>query len=493
MNYSNYRKRDFHVRRSIALVPGEALPSRPVSWSISYRLVAPIAMATDALIVLIAGVAGCVAYQLSTRGVYGNIPQYAGLAAVSAALLIALGRSAGLYEPSALLNFKLQVRQITLRWFGILLFLATAGFAMKVGESFSRGATTLFIIFGLSGLVGMRAAWRVILADGLAVRRVEGRNIVLVADHASAADSGLIEALKRHGMQLVNHFVLPANRKDRRAQKEVIAQAVSSLRRSNVEEIVVAANLDHWSEIKEIFSDFRILPIPVNLIPVGATKDLFYLPSHQIGDTITIELQRGPRTLFERFVTRAVDIAIAATALVLFLPLLVMTAIAIKLDSSGPVIFRQRRCGFNGRLFNIYKFRTMSVLEDGKKVVAAKAGDARITRIGKWLRRTSIDELPQLLNVLQGTMSIVGPRPHALAHDDEFDKLLGNYAYRQHVKPGITGWAQVHGLRGETRTVADIEERIKLDLWYIDNWSLSLDFRIILMTVVEVLRGENAY
>ncbi len=139
------------------------------------------------------------------------------------------------------------------------------------------------------------------------------------------------------------------------------------------------------------------------------------------------------------------------------------------------------------------KFRTMSVLEDGETVVQAKPNDGRVTRVGNWLRRTSIDELPQLLNALQGNMSIIGPRPHALAHDSEFSNLVANYAYRHHVKPGITGWAQVNGFRGRTCTVADIEKRLELDLWYIDNWSLALDFKIALMTIIEIAQGENAY
>jgi putative colanic acid biosynthesis UDP-glucose lipid carrier transferase len=135
----------------------------------------------------------------------------------------------------------------------------------------------------------------------------------------------------------------------------------------------------------------------------------------------------------------------------------------------------------------------MFVQEDGATIVPAQPNDRRVTRVGNLLRRTSIDELPQLFNVLKGTMSIVGPRPHAVAHDDQFDILVSNYAYRQHVKPGLTGWAQINGYRGELRTLADIEQRVKFDLWYIDNWSLPVDFKIIIMTLVEIIRGENAY
>ncbi|TYO60727.1 undecaprenyl-phosphate glucose phosphotransferase, partial [Bradyrhizobium hipponense] len=173
--------------------------------------------------------------------------------------------------------------------------------------------------------------------------------------------------------------------------------------------------------------------------------------------------------------------------------LLALAAAAIKLDSSGPVLFKQQRCGFNGRIFSIRKFRTMHVLENGPVIVQATLLDRRVTRVGRWLRRTSFDELPQLLNVLDGSMSLVGPRPHALAQDGEFDRLVRNYALRRRVKPGLTGWAQVHGCRGPTPTAVAIETRVQYDLWYIDNWSLRLDLVILLRTPIEVLRGRNAY
>jgi putative colanic acid biosynthesis UDP-glucose lipid carrier transferase len=135
----------------------------------------------------------------------------------------------------------------------------------------------------------------------------------------------------------------------------------------------------------------------------------------------------------------------------------------------------------------------MSVLEDGPSIIQAQFADKRLTRLGAWLRRTSIDELPQLLNVLEGSMSLVGPRPHALAHDNQFDKIVRNYAFRRRVKPGLTGWAQVNGCRGPTPTAPSIERRVEYDLWYIDNWSLRLDFAILLQTPMEILRGHNAY
>ena len=187
---------------------------------------------------------------------------------------------------------------------------------------------------------------------------------------------------------------------------------------------------------------------------------------------------------------RVVDVAVAGFALVAVLPVMVLAAAAIKLDSSGPVIFRQRRSGFDQREFTIYKFRTMHALDDGAAIRQARRGDARITRVGAFLRRTSIDELPQLLNVLRGEMSLVGPRPHAIAHDQAFMASVGNYRMRHRVKPGITGWAQISGCRGETAHPEQIERRVELDLWYISHWSLRLDLRILCRTALDVVHHD---
>jgi undecaprenyl-phosphate galactose phosphotransferase/putative colanic acid biosynthesis UDP-glucose lipid carrier transferase len=174
------------------------------------------------------------------------------------------------------------------------------------------------------------------------------------------------------------------------------------------------------------------------------------------------------------------------------LPLMLVTALLIKLDSPGPVLFRQTRNGFNQQPFTIFKFRTMSVLEDGPVVKQARRNDPRVTRLGRWLRRSSIDELPQLFNVIRGEMSLVGPRPNAQSHNSEYEKLIAKYAFRHHVKPGLTGWAQVRGHRGETQYIEQMERRVDHDLWYINNWSLLLDFKILLLTAFLTFR-QNAY
>ena len=171
-------------------------------------------------------------------------------------------------------------------------------------------------------------------------------------------------------------------------------------------------------------------------------------------------------------------------ALVILAPLLLTVAVLIKLGSPGTAIFRQMRRGFNGKPFEIWKFRTMTVSENGETVTQATKGDARVTKIGRFLRMTSIDELPQLWNVLRGDMSLVGPRPHALAHDNYYDELISNYIYRHHMKPGLTGWAQVNGFRGETPTIDLMEKRVEYDVWYVSNWSIWLDLKIMARTAV---------
>ena len=190
---------------------------------------------------------------------------------------------------------------------------------------------------------------------------------------------------------------------------------------------------------------------------------------------------------------RALDILVAGGALLFFAPLFLLVAILIKLESPGPVLFRQLRGGLNGRSFTIYKFRSMRCQENGSKVVQAKRDDARITIVGKIIRKSSIDELPQLLNVLKGDMSIVGPRPHALAHDEQYGALIANYNLRFRARPGLTGLAQIRGLRGGTTALEAMAARVDADNEYIERWTLGSDIKILLMTVPHLLMAENAY
>ena len=190
---------------------------------------------------------------------------------------------------------------------------------------------------------------------------------------------------------------------------------------------------------------------------------------------------------------RVLDIAASLLLIVLLSPVLALVTIAVLADSRGPLLFAQRRTGLNGKTFPILKFRSMHVMEDGAEIKQAAKGDARITRVGRIIRKLSLDELPQLFNVVAGDMSLVGPRPHAIAHDEYYGDVIANYRLRQQVKPGITGWAQVNGARGETPTVAHMQARVELDAWYVAHQSLALDLLILARTPLEVLRTRNAH
>jgi putative colanic acid biosynthesis UDP-glucose lipid carrier transferase len=293
----------------------------------------------------------------------------------------------------------------------------------------------------------------------------------------------------RHGYEIMQFFHFSTNI----PKKRVIEQVIAFARGSDIEEIFFAADVQQWSEISLMAQELCVIPLPLTLLPDARTAELFQRPSRQFGSIVGVEFRRAPLSLAERFFKRLSDIVCSVGGVIALLPIFLIVALAIKLDSTGPVLFTQTRHGFNGKRFKILKFRTMRVLEDGDTIAQAVRGDSRVTRIGLWLRMTSIDEIPQFFNVLKGDMSIVGPRPHAAAHDNYYADVISQYAFRHHVKPGITGWAQIQGCRGETPTVNSMKERVDRDIWYIDNWSLLLDFYIILRTAVEVIRSRNAY
>jgi Undecaprenyl-phosphate glucose phosphotransferase len=460
-------------------------------WPVSYRSIEVLAVVIDILIILSAGVLADMIYRLATTGFADQITDYTAAAAVVAALFTSLLKGRGLYKPMALLAWTSQVRAVTLTWIGVFMFLAGCVFALKIGNTFSRGTIVSFAAIGLFGLVAHRTFWRTALESGLASGKWSGRKIVLISENSPASD--VQQQLLRHGFRIQRHFALAADSSHASHWDDIVSQAISYTRCSNVDELFIAAELQSWTKIKKSAERLRLLPLPVNLVAVGPTSKLLTQPVSAIGNAIVIELQRAPLNFFERLVKRAIDIVFAGTALIALIPLLTLVAIAIKLDSPGRVIFRQTRHGFNGKPFNILKFRTMTVVEDGDSIKQASRLDKRVTRVGFWLRRTSIDELPQLINVLNGEMSLVGPRPHAAAHDNYFDQVIANYAFRQRMKPGITGCAQVNGSRGETPTIDAMQRRVQLDRWYVENWSFQLDFGIMFRTIIELVRGRNAY
>jgi putative colanic acid biosysnthesis UDP-glucose lipid carrier transferase len=490
----NFVERHLEVNISDVSARGlDELPAVQRKWPIHYDSVEPLAVVADLATILLASVFSEFLYHLYGAGTLGDIGKSVGSAILVSALFTSVMKIRGMYRPTELLLLRNQVRGVCLAWIGVFLLLAGTVFALKIGSELSRGSSLLFALFGLVALIVHRSVMKDLLTRGLAGRKFSGRKIVLITDHSQLDDANLTETLTDLGFCVEGHFVLPPPGAKSSRRERVTARVIEHIRGSDVEEVVIGADPNRWSDLRSLVAELRVVPFPVCFVPVGAASEIFRRPSRELGNAICVELQRGPLTGIEHAAKRCIDVLFAGIVLIALLPMFLIVAVAIKLDSPGPILFRQQRCGFNGKCFQIRKFRTMSVLEDGSSVVQAQFADKRVTSLGRWLRRTSIDELPQLLNVLDGSMSLVGPRPHAIAHDNQFDKVVRNYAFRRRVKPGLTGWAQVHGCRGPTPTAASIERRVEYDLWYIDNWSLRLDFAILLQTPIETLRGRNAY
>jgi Undecaprenyl-phosphate glucose phosphotransferase len=272
-----------------------------------------------------------------------------------------------------------------------------------------------------------------------------------------------------------------------------LAEAVASARCLEPDAIFLLVPWSATETIERCAEAFLALPVAIHL---GAEQILHKFEEAELsklGPIASLQLTRMPLSRLEIVQKRLFDLVFAALALIALTPLLAVVAVLIKMDSPGPVFFVQRRYGFNQQPFRIIKFRTMRALDDGAVIRQAVPGDPRVTRIGRWLRRWNIDEIPQLFNILTGDMSLVGPRPHALSHDHEYERRISLYARRHNVMPGITGWAQIHGYRGETDTEEKMQNRVEHDLFYIDNWSLWLDLKIIARTVLSPSAYRNAY
>ncbi|GGK34048.1 exopolysaccharide biosynthesis polyprenyl glycosylphosphotransferase [Salinarimonas ramus] len=386
------------------------------------------------------------------------------------------------------------VWEITVVAFIVLAFL------QKDAEALSRGALGLVAIGGPFLLLPVRRALVSVLQDYATSRRMLDSTVLVVG--VEEAVRGVEKAIGRdaHGrrvaavLQLRDVETGPAAEGETppaATLEEDLAFAVSLARLTRPEEIVIALGRVRPGILARTVEALRAIPCEVYVSFEDVLAEVPQVAGTRLEDR-SLRLIRPPLTLSERVSKRLLDVALAGTALVLLAPLLALVALAIRLDGPGPILFRQRRYGLNLAPFRILKFRTMTTLEDGRVVRQAERNDPRVTKIGRVLRRWNIDELPQLWNVLVGDMSLVGPRPHAMTHDQSFMREATSYVYRHRVKPGITGWAQVNGCRGEIRSEDDIRRRLAHDLYYIDNWSLYLDLQIMILTLVSPRAYRNA-
>lgn len=377
------------------------------------------------------------------------------------------------------------------------LFIISMLFVLKEGASFSRVVVLGWYGASLLALV----SWRLSAKQIKAWRRRRGLSMQKVAI-IGLTDSGLklLEQMQQHielGFECIGFYDDRApsrlNPNKQSLLKGSIEEGVALAQQGKISKLYICLPMLAERRIADIIQRLGDTTVDVLLVPDFVLKNLMHARIGSVGDTDTLSVFESPVYGIKDFYKRTFDLVFSITVLVLIAPLLLMIAIAIKLDSRGPVLFKQHRYGLDGKAINVFKFRSMRVQENGARVVQATKGDPRITRLGGFLRRTSLDELPQFFNVLLGDMSVVGPRPHAAAHNEEYRKQVAYYMLRHKVRPGITGWAQVNGWRGETDTLEKMEMRIKYDLEYIRHWSLWFDIRIVFLTLFKGFTGKNVY
>ncbi len=395
------------------------------------------------------------------------------------------------YSTKSLRDPKEQVRLVLWRWNVAFSVFVVALFMIQATDFYSRGAIISQYALGIMAALAIRLVLSRFVEKGLEKGIIGGRRIVMVGRKEILDE--LASGLRRDGVgtEIVDVIVLDPN--DAQSKKAAIQRVQALHRRMPVEDIVIALPWQEHPHIRDFVEGLSIVTATIHLAPDQSWDWIRDLVLARVGRTHTLRLARAPLTLKDRGLKRAFDIVVAGSLLVAATPMLLLIAACIKLDSSGPVLFRQRRNGFNHREFRVFKFRTMTTMDDGEVIRQAERNDSRITRVGRLLRRTNLDEVPQLLNVILGDMSLVGPRPHAVAHDNEYEERIRLYANRHKVKPGITGWAQVNGLRGETDTVEKMIARVEYDLFYIDHWSVMFDVKIMLATLFSPRSYRNAY
>lgn len=404
----------------------------------------------------------------------------------------------GAYKPVRGRSSRQYISSVTKSWFILLFSLVALSALLKVTSYFSRG---WFLCWTFSSW-GVLILSRVFMIELLNSLRRKGHNLKkVVIFGAGVLGAKLYEQtqINRDFGYDVRFFLddIPEKNQAYFSDKKVIKAAsdlAEQLKNEGIHELWIALPLRAESRVKDILHALRHSFIQVRFIPDIFSFHLFNCAISDVGGIPTIDLNTTNIAGVNTWIKALEDYFLGAIILILISPILLILALIVKCTSRGPVFYKQLRHGFDGKPIKIYKFRSMYIHnEDKNNIIQASKADSRITPIGKFLRRTSLDELPQFINVLQGKMSIVGPRPHALSHNEFYKDQIDHYMLRHKVKPGITGWAQVNGWRGETDTLEKMQKRVEHDIYYLQNWSLWFDFKIIFLTIFKGFVGENAY
>ena len=461
---------------------------------VSKRVIADLMMCVDGATIFGASLLAKWLYINLHLGTATGSAPYAVVAAVGSVFCLVMFRYRGLYEFQVLSHVRGQTRRILFGFLATALALMAAGYLLKISEDYSRGWFALWFALSCVGVMALHFSGARILQWWGALGWF-ARHVVIYGSGEIAEN-----LIRKVGMSSMNLRVvgvfddLPESERPNVPIRGGLSDLIAFGQTHRVDEVLIAMPLGDELRIANLVEQLSLLPSDIRLCPSSTN---FRIPpkgllSYQ-GLTV-LELERRPMDDWAPIIKNIEDRVLSALLLVGFAPLFLAIAVAIKLDSKGSVIFRQKRHGFNHEVFNVYKFRTMHVSqEDDENIVQAMRHDPRVTRVGRFLRKTSLDELPQLINVLRGDMSLVGPRPHAVSHNEYYSSVLDRYANRHKVKPGMTGWAQVNGYRGETGTPEKMRRRVEHDLYYIEHWSIWFDIKVLAMTPFYGFIGRNAF
>jgi Undecaprenyl-phosphate glucose phosphotransferase len=375
----------------------------------------------------------------------------------------------------------------------VALTLLTAFLAGHIGDMSRVTLTATYLL----GIPVMMAAQRVLQsAVDARISRGELRfdSVSIIGKRSDVVHFLLGADLWKQGQKLQDVLYLEDARDETGALlPETISEFAARTVKRGTDQIVLVGGIAELDEFGKVATELRRYALNLLYAPASDDRGMKLLDVVSLGPNNVVRFVKAPINESSVFLKRTFDVVLSALGLLILSPLLALVALAIVVESRGPVIYRQARRGFNGDTFMIWKFRSMRVAESGYQMTQAQKNDPRVTRVGRFIRATSIDELPQLVNVLLGQMSLVGPRPHAVSHDAELSHMMAEYAHRQRIKPGITGWAQVNGYRGETTTHEQIAGRVEYDIHYIDNWSMYFDIWILVLTVLSPATRRNAH
>lgn len=474
-----------------------AAPLRPREHRYSIAIV-PGAMAMiDLLLILFISYQTCNYFVILNDEVRG---QYIFAAAFVGFVTLLLFQRAGLYDLDAIMRPLRFSDAIIAGIATSFLFLLTIVFSLNVAGAYSFDWLMAFAAFSAVAIILARFLCYAVLLRLARSGRIGRSLVVLGGGEQARRFLTRIDEVKPYFTSVIAVYADETDGgEDRLAGHAIVggsARLLSDVRAGLIDDIVIALPWNEDRRLVAIVEQLKEMPVNVHISSDLVGFSLRFTPVlGSLSNLSMFEVERRPIAGWSSLLKSVEDYIFAGVALLALSPLLALVAIAIKIDDpNGPVFFMQKRLGFNNRMFEIYKFRSMYRNDGGEKIVRqATRGDPRVTRVGRFIRATSIDELPQLLNVLNGSMSLVGPRPHALSHNEEYGRRIRGYFTRHKVKPGITGWAQVNGLRGETEALESMEARIRHDIYYAENWSLLFDLRILVMTVFVILFQKSAY